>query len=80
MKELIEYNKIFSNGSLNPIHHGLFWLVKPQSAPIPPLKISKTKNDLSMKLPNRSICPLSPLFYCFRVWFVSGNVTMASFL
>ena len=40
MKELIEYNKNFSNGSLfdylNPIHHGLFWLVKPESAPHSP--------------------------------------------
>ena len=42
------------------------------------LKIPKPKSDLSMKL--SLICTFSPLSGYFRVWFVSRNVIMMSFL
>ena len=45
-----------------------------------PLKISKTKMIYQWDFPHRSEYPLSPLFACFRIWFVSHDVTMTSFL
>ena len=67
--------------SFNPIHHGLFLAcVAMGVAQSALLKISKTKNDLSINFPHRSMYPLSPFFACFPAWFVSRDVTMASFL
>ena len=39
-------------------------------------EISKTKNDLSMKLSSQKHVSFAPLFACFRIWFVSRDVTM----
>ena len=59
--------------NLNPIRHGLFLLVQPwgnwggtQNAPF---KISKTKNDLSMKLFSQFVCcrVLSVMWYDYDV-------------
>ena len=58
--------------NLNPIHHRLSWLVLPSGqwewAQGAPFKISKTKNDLSMKLFSQkhvSVVSVFCLFLCF---------------
>ena len=45
-----------------------------------PIKISKTKKDLPVNIPHRSMYPLPPLFACSLFLFLSHDVTMTSFL
>ena len=46
----------------------------------PPSKSPKLKIIYQWNFPHRSMYPLFLLFVCFRVWFVSRDVTITSFI